>query len=502
MYSTWKNADLKNELKRRGASQQGKKADLVARLEAYDKNFNFNNILSGHNSPESQMELPNETLFRDVNSNTLLPPLTKQHIHLYFSRFNKKTDDGFNMYESRYLLVLRSCVIGHDTFIKGICKASMKKLQYEVNIKLTKTGNIIGECTCECAVGSGKEAHCKHVAVVMFGVEQMHREKCIILHVACTQKLQTFHMPKKMFTASPLKAEKLPSKRRLSNIIFHPYDVNTISVEEYNTKIRNICVAATTSTMPLKQRYGPANPFAIINDHIYIEDPREKLLDSLLLSKVTKEKILEIERMTRGQSYNKMWHEKRQDRITASKFHTVCHLSAQRQKSFAEQMLLPKSFSSRATNHGIINEPIAIKLYMEEFGIEVKNCGLFLSYKYPFLGASPDGLVGEETIIEVKCPYASRNQLINECTVPYLCKINGELSLKQTCIYYYQIQGQLFVTEKKFCNLIIYTFKDIKVIFINRNEEFINNMVQVLVNFYNNYYKEAILNKYIYKNYE
>lgn len=378
----------------------------------------------------------------------------------------------------------------------------MKKLQYDVNLKLLNNGTI-EECSCECAVGSGKEAHCKHVAVVMFAVEQMVSEKSVILNIVCTQTLQTFHQPKKTFTASPLKADRLPSRRRLSNIIFHPYNMDNMCKEAYNNKIRNICIAAATSSMPLKQRYGPANPFGIINDHKYTKyDQIDILFDKLLLSNVSKQQIAEIEMTTRGQINNPVWHEKRQDRITASRFHTVCHLTAARQKTFAEQLLFPKSFKSRATTHGIINEPIAIQKYSEEFGIEVQNCGLVISERYPFLGASPDGLVGEETLIEIKCPYASRHHYINETTVPYLKKQNDELFKKKTCIYYYQIQGQLFVTNKKFCNLIIYTFKDMKVIYISRDEEFIQYMLKILLSFYESFFKEAICNKYIYRNYK
>ncbi|XP_074035855.1 uncharacterized protein [Leptinotarsa decemlineata] len=231
MYSTWRIAPLKEELKRRGATLRGKKADLVERLEAYDRNFNFENI--PQERPELQMKLPERNMFRDVNSNMLLPPITKEHINYYFSRFNKKTDDGLRMYECRYLLVLRACRVGTSLYLKGICKASMKKIQYEVHIKIEDDGSP-SDCCCECAVGSGWEAHCKHVAVVMFAAEQMFREKRMLLHLVCTQQPQSFHIPKKTFTASPLRAETLPSKRQMQNVLFHPYPLENINKENYN----------------------------------------------------------------------------------------------------------------------------------------------------------------------------------------------------------------------------------------------------------------------------
>lgn len=127
--------------------------------------------------------------------------------------------------------------------------------------------------------------------------------------------------------------------------------------------------------------------------------------------------------------------------------------------------------------------------------------GLFICLQYPFLAASPDGLIGEETVVEVKCPYTARSKQINTITVPYLENSNGQLSLKRNHPYYAQIQGQLLCTGRKFCNLIIYTFKEIQVCFINRDDEFIDEMVRGLVSFYECDLKPEIINKYFYKNY-
>ncbi|CAG5020960.1 unnamed protein product [Parnassius apollo] len=164
MYCTWKLKELKDELKKRGAKITGKKADLVERLESYDRNFNFGN----QSPPASQsqaIDVPAVELYQDVNSSTILPKITKKHIQCYFDRFNRNISDAVKLYESRYLLILRSTTFAEDTYLKGFCKASMKQLQYEVNIKLNNDG-MPEEATCECAAGEGKEAHCKHVAVL------------------------------------------------------------------------------------------------------------------------------------------------------------------------------------------------------------------------------------------------------------------------------------------------------------------------------------------------
>lgn len=107
---------------------------------------------------------------------------------------------------------------------------------------------------------------------------------------------------------------------------------------------------------------------------------------------------------------------------------------------------------------------------------------LFISETHPFLGASPDGLLGEKTL-------------------PYHEIRNGEYHLKKNHPYYYQIQGQLFYTNRKYCNMIIYTFVNTKVVYVYWDEPFILDMINKLNTFYENHFKKAILEKSLYKNY-
>jgi len=139
---------------------------------------------------------------------------------------------------------------------------------------------------------------------------------------------------------------------------------------------------------------------------------------------------------------------------------------------------------------------------MAETDLQVLQCGLFISTERPYLAASPDGILGDETIIEIKCPYSSRHYPITPITVPYLVHDGcGQLALKKSSPFYFQIQTQLYCSRRKFCNLIIFTFKDLKVIYVNREEEFITEMLTKIDNFYNNFFKSAIVNKYLYRDY-
>jgi hypothetical protein len=58
---------------------------------------------------------------------------------------------------------------------------------------------------------------------------------------------------------------------------------------------------------------------------------------------------------------------------------------------------------------GRLNESVTNAQYTSRTGIVVTPCGLFLNDKYGFLGASPDGRIGDTGIVEVKCLYAFRD---------------------------------------------------------------------------------------------
>ena len=71
-----------------------------------------------------------------------------------------------------------------------------------------------------------------------------------------------------------------------------------------------------------------------------------------------------------------------------------------------------------------------------------------------FLAASPDGLVGTEAVVEVKCPLACETTRLDWlahhdpsfCLQPDL--VTGGLRLKRSHDYYYQIQGQMHITNR------------------------------------------------------
>jgi putative phage-type endonuclease len=65
------------------------------------------------------------------------------------------------------------------------------------------------------------------------------------------------------------------------------------------------------------------------------------------------------------------------------------------------------SFKSGAMQHGTETEPMARMAYETETGQMVTEVAMIQHPKIEMAGASPDGLVGEDGLVEIKCPNTS-----------------------------------------------------------------------------------------------
>ncbi len=112
-----------------------------------------------------------------------------------------------------------------------------------------------------------------------------------------------------------------------------------------------------------------------------------------------------------------LWFNMRTGRITASKFQAASHASPSSSSiSLSMSICHPEmnKFKTAATKWGCDHERVAQEKYIQlsqhshdEFNFQ--EAGLFLSTKYPFVGASPDGLVKclccSNGICEIKVQY-------------------------------------------------------------------------------------------------
>ena len=174
----------------------------------------------------------------------------------------------------------------------------------------------------------------------------------------------------------------------------------------------------------------------------------------------------QLEKDTRQQSGCPQWFKAREVRITASNFGKFILRKAPISDKFLKNTLHPSKFTSSATSYGKCNEIIAKQKYLRQGPGHIHDISFVVNPKYPFLGASPDGMVcgnGITGIIEIRCPYSIRDMTIADAISENMkcCLeiVEGKYHLKQAHEYWYQVQGQLLVTGAPFCDFMVYTRK-------------------------------------------
>ena len=117
---------------------------------------------------------------------------------------------------------------------------------------------------------------------------------------------------------------------------------------------------------------------------------------------------------------------------------------------------------------------------------------------FSFLGASPDGAVYDPSdnekpfgFLEVKCPYSAKEvDPTAACAKSsFFCDLDagGLPQLKKTHAYYAQVQGQMAIGERPWCDFIVYTNKGLTVERIYFNATYWNDkLLPKLVKFYDN----------------
>ncbi|MDE2427038.1 MAG: YqaJ viral recombinase family protein [Elusimicrobia bacterium] len=103
-----------------------------------------------------------------------------------------------------------------------------------------------------------------------------------------------------------------------------------------------------------------------------------------------------------------------------------------------------QTYQNDAMRRGSEMEPLARGAYEAETG-ELVACVAFIIHPaHDFCGVSPDGLVGDDGLIEIKCPASQAKHLAALRTGAHAQE------------YQWQIQGQLWVTGRRWCDAVSY----------------------------------------------
>lgn len=146
------------------------------------------------------------------------------------------------------------------------------------------------------------------------------------------------------------------------------------------------------------------------------------------------------------------WFNARLGRITASRVKDVMAKTksgyAASRKNYMMELLCQRltgnreeSYTNAAMQRGIDLEPLARSAYEVNSGNMVKEGSFILHPHYDQIGASPDGLVGMDGLLEIKCPNTAQH---------VACLQSGEPDSR----YWWQMQCQMACTGRHWCDFV------------------------------------------------
>lgn len=217
-----------------------------------------------------------------------------------------------------------------------------------------------------------------------------------------------------------------------------------------------------------------------------------KKVDEFVSSKlsVTAEKARQIEVQTRAQSKSQMWYEARRLRLTASLFGRVRQLKPTTSPdNLVLTILGVKKLHGKALQYGMEMEKVALEEYVKHQKrnghdyLLASPSGLIVSQTHPYLGATPDACVHDPSVqdepfgfAEIKCSYKYRDTTPDDAALNsdfMLHKdVDGSLKLKRNHVYYSQIQGQMAIGDRNWCDFVVFTNKGISIERIPFNSTF------------------------------
>ena len=172
------------------------------------------------------------------------------------------------------------------------------------------------------------------------------------------------------------------------------------------------------------------------------------------------------------------WHSLRLGKITASRMADVLSKGrgttpSKTAETYMMELLAEKLtgetkpfFENDAMRWGTETEPQARAMYELKSGYDVKEVA-FIEHN-EFIGVSPDGLVTDKGMLEIKCPTT-------------ITQVKRALTDDYSKDYYTQIQCQLWVAERDWCDFVSFDPRlDVDAGYllqrVSRDGEFIKNM--------------------------
>ena len=426
---------------------------------------------------------------------------------------------GYNFFKSGKVLGLYSKSENGLVYVKSQVQPSYSKGGSVYAVKIIIHANSeIQKAFCPCPAGN--DGRCNHLAASLFAMEDIFNKTVNMKEtdtdqLPCTSKPCTWNVPKKR--------KQEPSTIQGVNFRKHVYGKESKapraptppvavsqSVNDFESIFEKIKNTETKTgkkiglsyiiphTLPEKELLPPSEPECInrtpakwevvspVKDApLSMSDIEQKALRAKKRLFDSVNDIEEIVEKTKGQHETRMWFDVRQPRITASKSKRCLLRPTTSPTKAVSEVLYPKQVQTNAMKDGIESESSIIQTFEHETGNKVLKSGFFISDTHPFLGASPDGLVDEDKIVEVKKIVLKEGESLEDG----MCRLGiykrfEQLVLNNNHKYYYQIQQQLFCAKRSICYFIVSSARGTHRDTVQFDSAFWENILPRLESFY------------------
>jgi predicted phage-related endonuclease len=140
------------------------------------------------------------------------------------------------------------------------------------------------------------------------------------------------------------------------------------------------------------------------------------------------------------------WRQQRAGKLTASRFADVLGTKAARAKYMREIVferaagVARHEVSSKSLSWGHDVEPFQREAFELETGLVVRQSGFLLHAAYPFIGASPDGLIDPDGGLEMKSPHDEAvhvQTLLEGMPAEHMPQVQGNMAVTGRSWWYF-----------------------------------------------------------------
>ena len=403
---------------------------------------------------------------------------------------------------------------------------------------------LTANCSCMAGLGSA----CSHVAALLFKLEtavhlELHKPEAPTSQLCAWKKSKrnVIPAPVKCINFKRIKTHQLPAEQNevpISSVTQHysfrdpcsglyglnPDDIinlhkvksnaaffTSIDINDYHQTEELIDTSETDTASETDQNCLPDTLTSLYDPSAInlAEESLSQLCDSRYAEykkTYSQRDYNNLTEITIKQSLNKAWMFHRAGRITASIAQQAFRMKKELSESLLKIVMQYGDFvDNKYTRYGKDMEPKARVFYYNKNkdyhqNFKVEETGFHVNAEYPYLGASPDGLIyctcHEAKVLEIKCPFKYQNGLINWETDRQFC-IDQNVCIKENHPYYFQMQLQMLLTGCKYADLLIYSpvenGSSSLIITVHLNLELMNDFKSKTLNILKSFYFQKLL---------